>query len=235
MKCLDNIYTKQIKYNSPVLYQLESLKKEYEKLLKVSNEIINTGSFIEECYFENQSAVLSDNEITFSGNLKFKTDSGNYFQNIPSSLKLNFQDTGEIVESWQNKCGFERNKVIYDADSEDSDLNWGYTSGLPNGEQITHPIDPSFKGLKLLINQDYRNSILYIDLTIKDPASGTDNYISVNCYQAYTENSFLFLYQATCTVSGDRQRLTINLDRLQSNNWSTVVKQGTVKKIIGVK
>ena len=97
MKCLDNIYTKQIKYNSPVLYQLESLKKEYEKLLKVSNEIIKTGSFIEECYFENQSAVLSDNEITFSGNLKFKTDEGNYFQNIPSSLKLNVQGTGEIV------------------------------------------------------------------------------------------------------------------------------------------
>lgn len=97
MKCLDNIYTKQIKYNAPVLYQLESLKKEYEKLLKVSNEIINTGSFIEECYFENQSAVLSGNEITFSGNLKFKTDSGNYFQNIPSSLKLNVQGTGEII------------------------------------------------------------------------------------------------------------------------------------------
>ena len=97
MKCLDNIYTKQIKYNSPVLYQLESLKKEYEKLLKVSNEIIKTGSFIEECYFENQSAVLSGNEITFSGNLKFKTDSGNYFQNIPSSLKLNVQGTGEII------------------------------------------------------------------------------------------------------------------------------------------
>ena len=97
MKCLDNIYTKQIKYNSPVLYQLESLKKEYEKLLKVSNEIIKTGSFIEECYFENQSAVLSDNEITFSGNLKIKTDKGNYFQNIPSSLKLNVQGTGEIV------------------------------------------------------------------------------------------------------------------------------------------
>ena len=65
MKCLDNIYTKQIKYNAPVLYQLESLKKEYEKLLKVSNEIIKTGSFIEECYFENQSATLSDNEITY--------------------------------------------------------------------------------------------------------------------------------------------------------------------------
>ena len=97
MKCLDNIYTKQIKYNAPVLYQLESLKKEYEKLLKVSNEIIKTGSFIEECYFENQSAVLSGNEITFSGNLKFKTDSGNYFQNIPSSLKLNVQGTGEII------------------------------------------------------------------------------------------------------------------------------------------
>lgn len=97
MKCLDNIYTKQIKYNSPVLYQLESLKKEYEKLLKVSNEIIKTGSFIEECYFENQSAVLSDNEITFSGNLKFKTDAGNYFSTIPSSLKLNVQGTGEIV------------------------------------------------------------------------------------------------------------------------------------------
>ena len=97
MKCLDNIYTKQIKYNAPVLYQLESLKKEYEKLLKVSNEIIKTGSFIEECYFENQSAVLSDNEITFKGNLKFKTDAGNYFSSIPSSLKLNVQGTGEIV------------------------------------------------------------------------------------------------------------------------------------------
>ena len=32
MKCLDNIYTKQIKYNAPVLYQLESLKKEYETI-----------------------------------------------------------------------------------------------------------------------------------------------------------------------------------------------------------
>ena len=340
MKCLDNIYTKQIKYNSPVLYQLESLKKEYEKLLKVSNEIIKTGSFIEECYFENQSAVLSDNEITFSGNLKFKTDEGNYFSNIPSSLKLNVQGTGEIVVdvgednktltfkldeaflseislmikdlnsltekvnsqvfdnfigirntsdskidqikhinnnfqiasndgksllnideqiekiysfnkelsftdasnlseenvvNWQNKCGFERNKVIYDADSEDSVLNWGYTSGLPNGEVITHSIDPSFKGLKLLINQDYRNSILYIDLTKKDPASGIDNYIGVNCYYAYTQNGFLYLYQATCVVSGDRQRLSISLDRFQSDNWGAVVKQGTVKKIIGVK
>ena len=97
MKCLDNIYTKQIKYNAPVLYQLESLKKEYEKLLKVSNEIIKTGSFIEECYFENQSATLSDNEITFKGNLKFKTDAGNYFSSIPSSLKLNVKGTGEIV------------------------------------------------------------------------------------------------------------------------------------------
>ena len=114
MNCLDNIYTKQIKYNSPVLYQLESLKKEYEKLLKVSNEIIKTGSFIEECYFENQSAVLSDNEITFSGNLKFKTDAGNYFQNIPSSLKLNVQGTGEIVVD----VGEDNKTLIFKLDEE---------------------------------------------------------------------------------------------------------------------
>lgn len=114
MKCLDNIYTKQIKYNSPVLYQLESLKKEYEKLLKVSNEIIKTGSFIEECYFENQSAVLSDNEITFSGNLKIKTDAGNYFQNIPSSLKLNVQGTGEIVVD----VGEDNKTLIFKLDEE---------------------------------------------------------------------------------------------------------------------
>lgn len=114
MKCLDNIYTKQIKYNSPVLYQLESLKKEYEKLLKVSNEIIKTGSFIEECYFENQSAVLSDNEITFTGNLKFKTDAGNYFQNIPSSLKLNVQGTGEIVVD----VGEDNKTLIFKLDEE---------------------------------------------------------------------------------------------------------------------
>lgn len=114
MKCLDNIYTKQIKYNSPVLYQLESLKKEYEKLLKVSNEIIKTGSFIEECYFENQSAVLSDNEITFSGNLKFKTDAGNYFQNITSSLKLNVQGTGEIVVD----VGEDNKTLVFKLDEE---------------------------------------------------------------------------------------------------------------------
>lgn len=114
MKCLDNIYTKQIKYNSPVLYQLESLKKEYEKLLKVSNEIIKTGSFIEECYFENQSAVLSDNEITFIGKLKFKTDSGNYFQNITSSLKLNVQGSGEIVVD----VGEDNKTLIFKLDEE---------------------------------------------------------------------------------------------------------------------
>lgn len=114
MKCLDNIYTKHIKYNSPVLYQLESLKKEYEKLLKVSNEIIKTGSFIEECYFENQSAVLSDNEITFSGNLKFKTDAGNYFSSIPSSLKLNVQGTGEIVVD----VGEDNKTLVFKLDEE---------------------------------------------------------------------------------------------------------------------
>lgn len=139
------------------------------------------------------------------------------------------------VENWQTKCGFERAEVIYDADSTDSNLNWGYRSGLPNGSEITHSIDASFKGLEYLISQDYRNSIVFLDLTKKDPASETDQYIGVNCYQAYTENGFLYLYQATCTVSGDRQRLSINLDRFQSNNWTAVVKQGVVKKIIGVK
>lgn len=96
MKCLDNIYTKQIKYNSPVLYQLESLKKEYEKLLKKYNEIIQIENVIEECYFETNSAIYSNESVSFIGKLNVKTDKGLY-TDIDSIIKLNMKGSGEIV------------------------------------------------------------------------------------------------------------------------------------------
>lgn len=96
MKCLDNIYTKQLKYNSPVLYQLESLKKEYEKLLKKYNEIIQIENEIEECYFETNSAIYSNESVSFIGKINVKTDKG-FYSNIDSIIKLNMKGSGEIV------------------------------------------------------------------------------------------------------------------------------------------
>lgn len=96
MKCLDNIYTKHIKYNSPVLYQLESLRKEYEKLLKKYNEIIQIENEIEECYFETNSAIYSNESVSFIGKLNVKTDKG-FYSDINSTIKLNMKGSGEIV------------------------------------------------------------------------------------------------------------------------------------------
>lgn len=65
--------------------------------------------------------------------------------------------TEENVTSWQTKCNFERTELIYDADSLDSNLNWGYRSGISQERNDKNGITILGKSF-----EKYKRVIVYI-------------------------------------------------------------------------
>lgn len=52
------------------------------------------------------------------------------------------------VTSWKNKCSFKQIALLYDKDSSDSSINWGYTSGIQGS---TTPITKDLTAYKSLL------------------------------------------------------------------------------------
>lgn len=102
--------------------------------------------------------------------------------------------TDADVESWQDKCSFERVETVYDKDSTDANINWGYTSGIQSST-IADKNFTKYKKLRIyycnknsnIENDSWgRNNIIELDLTkhinFDYSASNQLRYI------AYTQN-----------------------------------------------
>lgn len=88
---------------------------------------------------ENSENPVQNKVVSQKFNKKANTDASNL--------------TDENVESWKNKCSFERVETIYDKNS--SDLNWGEPNGL-NGS-YTYSVDNKFKRLRFYFKCFYTN------------------------------------------------------------------------------
>ena len=68
---------------------------------------------------DSSSNIMSQKAVTDALSIKANCDASN------------LDDTN--IESWANKCQFERTELFYDCSSSDSNLNWGKTSGIIGG------------------------------------------------------------------------------------------------------
>lgn len=152
--------------------------------------------------------------------------------------------TEENVASWQEKLGCERNEVVYDMTSSDSNFNWGYTSGISAGNTgITvsgkdfskyKKLKFYFKGLWGKTNgTPVYNEVLEIDF---------ENIVIIDGFYSVSNNSFSeylqTLYTHSTYVSVNSTKTSIRLGSWQNctsgSDLSKNIANGTCHKIIGV-
>lgn len=73
--------------------------------------------------------------------------------------------TDANITSWKNKCGFERVETVYDKDSTDSNINWGYTSGINNAIVVSGKDFTKYKAIITVNQTPYfcGSAIIYLD------------------------------------------------------------------------
>lgn len=119
--------------------------------------------------------------------------------------------------------GVERVEIIYDKNSSDPNINWGYTSGIENGVTLNKDFS-KYKGL-ICQYQSYNNSIIgFCDLTVPTtPEDGTVGRYLIYAV-AYIQNG----YQELITI--------INLDKttLTTHLPGVGVNKSKITKIYGI-
>lgn len=111
------------------------------------------------------------------------------------------------ITSWKNKCGFEKIETVYDMNSTDPNINWGYISGIGSGNTFT---SKDFTKYKKLIGT-YGDSgnvqwVVITDLSIPSTQkySGTN---SVSRIDNSVNNQMLSRF-AELSISLDKTSLT---------------------------
>lgn len=120
------------------------------------------------------------------------------------------------VTSWKNKCGFEKTEVIYNMNSSDPNINWGYTGGITvsnsNGASFGGKDFSKYKYLDVYyIRQNApTDTIPYgfvgkcrVDLQIAPNADGTYGGLdtqSIN-YTPFVEVNYLELMKVWVTIN----------------------------------
>lgn len=158
--------------------------------------------------------------------IKFKEPSQDLLVDFEELAKRDASNlTPYNIVSLKNKCEFEQVEVIYDKDSLDSNLNWGYTSGIKNNATINKNLS-KYKKLNIyMISGDINFTTTYtpvcctIDLThLTDNAyiGGLFMYNSWS-FHSTTNLSQFFMY-----------RFSVNEAK---SNFATVFKNGTTSSI----
>ena len=99
------------------------------------------------------SAVNSGIDSTKVGQIATNTSNITSLQNDRAKTDASNLSTTN-VDSWASTCRFERVDLLYDSNSANSNINWGYTSGLKNNTTITGKDFSKYKCLRILCASD---------------------------------------------------------------------------------
>ena len=125
------------------------------------------------------------------------------------------------VLNWKNKCGFEKTEIIYDMNSSDPNINWGYTSGIGSSTTVT---GKDFTKYKKLIGTygDGGNAqwVVITDLSIPS----TQKYSGVNSVSRIDNsvNNQMLSRFAELSISLDKTSLTTYSDFSYNGNANFV-------------
>lgn len=101
----------------------------------------------------------------------------------------------------------ERVDVVYGKNSNDPNINWGYTSGLPSGTNVTGKDFNKYKYLRVYVRISFLTGFYYVDLTQTD----VSRYDAGNVFNFGFESSATnYLFVGTCTVNGEKTSITVN-------------------------
>lgn len=119
--------------------------------------------------------VYIPNNLTYD-TLMFYCHGGTTFNNLV--LKVQFVE-GEARDEWRYPYGaivhendiedVEHIETRYDKNSSDSNINWGYTSGIQLNGEVTGKDFSKYKKLNVYLNGAFVNCIIQIDLTTPVP------------------------------------------------------------------
>lgn len=149
----------------------------------------------------------------------------------------------ENVASWKEKLTIERSEIVYDKDSTDSVLNWGYTSGIEGGTTgttISNKDFNKFKKLKIYFDSIWGKngstalcSCLEIDL-INSKAQG--GFYKV-CNTSFAESqTTTFFHTDMVIINSAKTSITLGgwQNCASGSDASKNVANGRCYKIIGV-
>lgn len=168
---------------------------------------------------------------------------------IPTSESANARAdasnlTEENVASWQEKLTIERSEIVYDKDSTDSVLNWGYTSGISAGNSgitVSGKDFSKYKKLKIYFDSLWGktggtpvyNEVLEIDFENMTVIDGLYT-VSNNSFSEYLQT----LYTHSTYVAVDSAKTSIKLGSWQNcttgSDMAKNIANGRCHKIIGV-
>ena len=108
--------------------------------------------------------------------------------------------TSANVESWKNKLGYENIETVYDKTSNNSSLNWGYTSGITADTVVSGKDFSKYKKLIVYYSFASNGSFVEIDLTYQVKS---DTYKCSNVLDfGYESSSTNYLYVISGEVNG---------------------------------
>lgn len=171
---------------------------------------------------------LSD-KTTTDNNIVFTNDMTNFVNSKIETALLNYTQS----------------EVIYDADSNDVNLNWGYTSGIPSGTIVS---DKNFSKYKKLIvigyqaasgelvatmgscEVDLRNFTKQYDGTTLDFYSGSNDFYAFNVTD--TPNAYAMIRTISAKINSDKTN--IKLYNVKTGRYFDNVNDGKIFRILGV-
>lgn len=124
-------------------------------------------------------------------------------------------------------------ETIYDVNSDDINLNWGYPSGIYNGTTINGKDFTKYKKLRLITGVFWSgriNRTAIVEISLEPNASNVNAGGSVVC--SYFEGTF-YNYLVECRLNTEKTSITFDAYRV-TNNTNTSSGFVVLNKIEGV-
>ena len=164
------------------------------KVATLQDDISTCSTSIDKKVDKVDGKDLSTNDFTTDYKNQIDTNKTN-ITNKANCDASNLDDTN--IQSWANKCQFERLELFYDYSSSDSNLNWGKTSGIGAGNytNATKESECLSKYKKLYIHYqwgDYNpDEVCILPLDKQTPwGSYATTHVSASIYEYSTDKKF---------------------------------------------
>lgn len=103
--------------------------------------------------------------------------------------------------------GFKQVETIYDRNSSDPNINWGYTSGLPTGTNVTGKDFSKYKYLRVYVRISSLTGFYYVDLTQTE----VSRHDAGNVFNfGFESSTTTYLFIGTCTVNEEKTSIAVN-------------------------
>lgn len=121
---------------------------------------------------------------------------------------------------------YEKVKTVYDMNSSDANINWGYTSGIPNATNITNKDFSKYKYIKVYVIGDYRCGCFVVDF---NKLNKDNNYYGSGVLGAGQELSMQYVF---IVVNQTKTSITVNTNTFLTG--ATTPYTTTTTRIEGV-